>query len=143
MFKRKFMGLATLGLAGSLLLSACGNGNGNEESGSTGEKTYQVGVSQFVTHPSLDAATNGFKKALEEEGLKVEYDEQNANGDQTTVQTIAANLAGDNVDLIFANATPSALAALNATKEFQLFLHLLRIQWKYNLLNLWKSLVEM
>jgi putative ABC transport system substrate-binding protein len=76
-----------------------------------------VGISQFVTHPSLDSATEGFKKALEEEGLTVEYDEQNANGDQTTVQTIAANLAGDNADLIFANATPSALAALNATKD--------------------------
>ncbi|WP_428911328.1 ABC transporter substrate-binding protein [Niallia sp. Krafla_26] len=116
MLKKKFLGLATLGLAGSLLLSACGNG-GSEEAGDSGEKTYKVGISQFVTHPSLDAATDGFKKALEEEGLKVEYDEQNANGDQTTVQTIASNLAGDNVDLIFANATPSALAALNATKE--------------------------
>jgi putative tryptophan/tyrosine transport system substrate-binding protein len=116
MMKRKSLSLVALGLAGSLLLSACGNG-GTDEAGSSEEKTYKVGITQFVTHPSLDGATEGFKKALEEEGLTVEYDEQNANGDQTTVQTIAANLAGDDVDLIFANATPSALAALNATKE--------------------------
>ena len=49
--------------------------------------------------------------------LSVEYDEQNANGDQNNVQTIANNFAGDGVDLIFANATPSAQAALNATKD--------------------------
>ena len=116
MFKRKSLSFVALGLAGSLLLSACGN-SGTDESGSSEEKAYKVGITQFVTHPSLDSATEGFKKALNEEGLTVEYDEQNANGDQTTVQTIAANLAGDDVDLIFANATPSALAALNATKE--------------------------
>lgn len=116
MFKRKSFSLASLGLAGALLLSACGSADSDEAGGSE-EKTYKVGISQFVTHPSLDSATEGFKKALEEEGLTVEYDEQNANGDQTTVQTIAANLAGDNADLIFANATPSALAALNATKD--------------------------
>ena len=116
MLKRKSFSLATLGLAGALLLSACGNAE-SDEAGSSDEKSYKVGISQFVTHPSLDSATEGFKKALEEEGLTVEYDEQNANGDQTTVQTIAANLAGDNADLIFANATPSALAALNATKD--------------------------
>ena len=116
MLKRKSFSLATLGLAGALLLSACGNAE-SDEAGSSDEKTYKVGISQFVTHPSLDSATEGFKKALEEEGLSVEYDEQNANGDQTNVQTIAANLAGDNADLIFANATPSALAALNATKD--------------------------
>ena len=116
MLKRKSFSLATLGLAGALLLSACSNAE-SDEAGSSDEKSYKVGISQFVTHPSLDSATEGFKKALEEEGLSVEYDEQNANGDQTTVQTIAANLAGDNADLIFANATPSALAALNATKD--------------------------
>ena len=53
------------------------------KAGSSDEKSYKVGISQFVTHPSLDSATEGFKKALEEEGLSVEYDEQNANGDQT------------------------------------------------------------
>ena len=81
------------------------------------ETTYQVGITQYVEHPSLDAATEGFKKALEDEGLTVDYNEQNANADQNNVQTIANNFAGDGVDLIFANATPSAQGALNATKD--------------------------
>src|SRR3954467_11964303 len=117
---KKTMGLAAFGLAGALFLSGCGNesGGGDEkESTSSKEQTYQVGITQFVEHPSLDAATEGFKKALEDEGINVEYDEQNANNDQNNVQTIANNFAGDGVDLIFANATPSAQAALNATKD--------------------------
>jgi putative ABC transport system substrate-binding protein len=120
MAKKKFMGLAALGLMGALILSACGTDSANKNGDSAGEKKkaeYQVGISQFVKHPSLDAATEGFKKALKEQGLSVTYDEQNANNDQNNVQTIASNFAGDGVDLIFANSTPSAQAAVNATKD--------------------------
>ena len=69
---KKTMGLAAFGLAGALFLSGCGNesGSGDEkESTSSKEQTYQVGITQFVEHPSLDAATEGFKKALEDEGI--------------------------------------------------------------------------
>jgi len=118
MKKKMSMSFAALGLMGALMLSGCGNSesSGGKEA-SESKDTFKVGITQYVTHPSLDAATEGFKKALKEEGLKVEYDEQNANADQSNVQNIANNLAGDNVDLIFANATPSAQAALNATKD--------------------------
>lgn len=47
----------------------------------------------------------------------MEYDVQIAQGDQNNNQSIANNFVGDKVDLIFANSTPSALSALNATKE--------------------------
>lgn len=112
------MSLAALGLVGALLFSGCSNNEstgGNEANDN--KETFKVGISQYVTHPSLDAATKGFKKALKDEGLAVEFDEQNANADQSNVQNIANNFAGDGVDLIFANATPSAQAALNATKD--------------------------
>lgn len=102
-----------------LLLSGCGSsasGDEKDESNGGGDK-FTVGVTQLVEHPSLDAAFEGFKKALEEEGLDVEYDVQIAQGDQNNNQTIATNLVGDGVDLIFANSTPSALSALNATKD--------------------------
>ncbi|SFA79744.1 MULTISPECIES: ABC transporter substrate-binding protein [unclassified Bacillus (in: firmicutes)] len=108
--------LAMAGIMSSMLLSGCGSegANGSEK----GEKdTYKIGVTQIVEHPSLDAALTGFQKALKEEGLKVEYDVQIAQGDQNNNQSIANNFAGDKVDLIFANSTPSALSALNATKE--------------------------
>src|SRR5699024_7173791 len=46
-----------------------------------------------------------------------EYDYQNAQNDQNNVKPIADNFVADNVDLIFANSTPSALGALNATSD--------------------------
>ncbi|MGJ7034438.1 putative ABC transport system substrate-binding protein [Anoxybacillus eryuanensis] len=101
-------------LAGSVL-AGCSEEKTSKET--SGEKTYKVGVTQIVEHPSLDAAFNGFKKALEDKGLKVEYDVQIAQGDMNNNQTIANNFVADGVDLIFANSTPSALGALNATKD--------------------------
>lgn len=108
-----------------LLLAACGGGNeskGDEtnnasESGSKEEKTYKIGISQYVDHPSLNAATDGFKKAIEDSGLKVEFDPQTAAGDNSLNTTIANNFVSSGVDLIFANATPSAQAAAAATSE--------------------------
>nr|WP_263328532.1 ABC transporter substrate-binding protein [Neobacillus sp. Marseille-Q6967] len=116
--KKKVKGLS-IALASMLMLAGCGSNEtssgGSEKEG--GEKVFKVGITQFAEHPSLDAATEGFKKALEEKGIKVEYDEQNAQADMNNTKTIADNFVGDKVDLIFANATPSATAALNATKE--------------------------
>ncbi|OCA90641.1 ABC transporter substrate-binding protein [Bacillus sp. FJAT-27225] len=118
---RKYVKTIGVSLAAMLLLAGCGNnesaGGSSGGSGENEQKTYKVGISQFAPHPSLDAATEGFKKALEEKGIKVEFAEQNAQGDQPNAQVIAQNFAGDKVDLIFANATPSAIAALNVTKE--------------------------
>lgn len=107
------------GLLSMLLLSGCGSSASGDDanSNSGGEDAYKIGVTQLVEHPSLDAAFEGFKKALEEEGLEIEYDVQIAQGDQNNNQTIANNFVGDGVDLIFANSTPSALSALNATSD--------------------------
>lgn len=88
-----------------------------DEGAAQEEKTFKVGVTQFAEHPSLDAAYEGFKKALEDAGLNVEYDFNNAAADQNNVATIAQNLVANNVDLIFANATPSAQGAAQATKD--------------------------
>ncbi|MGG2084388.1 ABC transporter substrate-binding protein [Lysinibacillus pakistanensis] len=112
-----------------LLLAACGSGgssssdskgdekNNASESSKEAEKTYKIGITQIVEHPSLNAATDGFKKAIDDAGLKVEYDSQNAQSDNSLNTTIANNLVSANVDLIFANSTPSAQAAATATSD--------------------------
>jgi putative tryptophan/tyrosine transport system substrate-binding protein len=102
-----------------LVLSACGEGEKTEEGEKTGadSKKYKIGVTQIVEHPSLNAAFDGFKKALEDAGLEVEYDEQNAQNDMGNNTTIATNLVNSDVDLIFANSTPSAQAVAGATKD--------------------------
>ncbi|EKN70515.1 ABC transporter substrate-binding protein [Schinkia azotoformans] len=119
---KKAVGSSILSL---MLLAGCGGGQG-ATTGDQGQAekepakeatTYKVGIAQYVQHPSLDAATAGFKKALEEAGLTVEYNDQNAQADANNTLTIANNLVGDQVDLIFANATPMAQGALNATKD--------------------------
>lgn len=117
--KKKLKFQLTAGLLSALLLAGCGNSKNEEGQGDSTdkEKTYKIGFTQFVEHPSLDEASKGFKKALEDKGIKVEYDDQSAQGDQNNTLTIANNFVSSNVDLIFANATPSALAALNATKD--------------------------
>ncbi|MEI5909003.1 ABC transporter substrate-binding protein [Bacillus spongiae] len=102
-----------------LILSGCGssesNGNGKED------EMIVIGVTQIVEHPSLDAAFEGFKEALEENGYKegdnIEYDVQNAQNDPNNNSTIAKKFVGDKVDMIFANSTPSAQSVLNATKD--------------------------
>ncbi|MFD1019212.1 ABC transporter substrate-binding protein [Thalassobacillus hwangdonensis] len=113
---KRGLGVISLLVLSLILLVGCGS-----EDASGSEESVTVGITQIVEHPSLDAATEGFKKALEDngyvEGENIEYDEQLAQGDMNNAQTIAKNFAGDEVDMIFANATPSAQAALNATKE--------------------------
>lgn len=116
--KKGLKGLAVVGLVSSMILSGCGSeSSGGTTSDNENTDTVKIGVTQIVEHPSLDAAFEGFKNALEEQGIEAEFDVQIAQGDQNNNQTIANNFVGDGVDLIFANSTPSALSALNATTE--------------------------
>ncbi len=117
---KSFKAIAAAGLMGTLLLSGCGSESTNGDAGSSDKEkgeSFNIGVTQIVEHPSLDAALEGFKKALDDSGIEASYDVQIAQGDQNNNQSIANNFAGDGVDLIFANSTPSALSALNATKD--------------------------
>ena len=80
-------------------------------------ETYNIGITQIVSHPALDAVAQGFKDALEEEGIQANFDEQNAQGELPVASTIAEKFVSDNVDLILAIATPTSQAAVQATDE--------------------------
>lgn len=87
---------------------------------SCGDKVdYTVGIIQLAPHDALDAATQGFKDALEaklaEEGKTVEFKFQNAQGDVPTCSTIVNSFVSSNVDLIMANATAALYSAYSAT----------------------------
>lgn len=98
-------------------LTACGDAaDGGEEGGSTAE-SYSIGVSQYITHPSLDAAREGFVSGLEESGLDVSFDVQNAQGDQATANTIAGTFANSDHDLLLAVATPSAQTLAQSVRD--------------------------
>lgn len=111
---KKWLPLIFIGFISTILLAACGS---DDSGGGDGEETYKVGATQIVEHASLNAAYEGFQEALEDAGLDVEYDFQNAQDDQSNVKTISDNFVADDVDLIFANSTPSALGALQATDD--------------------------
>ena len=106
-------------LIGLLVLSACGSSDdeSSAEEVNKNDADFVVGISQIEEHPSLDSATEGFKQALKDAGLEVHFDFSSAQGDANTNQLIAEKFVSNDVDLIFANSTPSAQGALNETEE--------------------------
>lgn len=112
-----------------VILTACGQGSEGESSegssntdGGMEEVTkdnadYIIGVTQIVEHPSLNRALDGFQQAIKDAGLKAYFDINIAQGDPKNNKLIADQFVGDQVDLIFANSTPSAQSALNATRD--------------------------
>ena len=116
MKKKLLAGLVAGAMA--LGLCACGGGDAAEETGSA-DATYTVGICQLVEHVALDAATQGFKDAINDElgeGV-VDFDEQNAQNDSNTCSTIINGFVSSGVDLILANATPALQAAAAGTNE--------------------------
>ncbi len=97
-----------------LLVSAVVFAGGANESASSGEKVYKIGISKFLTHNALDASEQGFIDYLNSTDLKVEFDRQNAQGEASTASTIAQKFKDDNVDLAYGIATPTAQALATA-----------------------------
>ena len=117
--KRKLTALIS---AAALMLSLCACGSSSSapaaSSGSSGAESYTVGIVQLVPHVALDAATQGFKDALEEAlPGRVKFEEGVGAGDSATCTPIVTNFVAANVDLIMANATPALQAAAAATAD--------------------------
>lgn len=85
-----------------------------------GAADYKIGISQFVEHPALDSAREGFIDGLEEAGYsknQIEYVIQNAQADFATAQSIAQKFRNDNFDLVLTIATPNSQATANVIKD--------------------------
>ena len=104
---KKIISILTL-LAASILIVGCAN---KKEEAKT-EKVYKIGVSQIVEHPALDDAKKGFEDAIKKSGLKVEFDDKNANKDMSAQTIIMQQFKNDKKDLVFAISTPTAQAAM-------------------------------
>lgn len=94
-----------------LVLTACG-------SGAKDTVKYRIGAIQLADHASLDAAYQGMHDSLDDLLGEGNYavDFKNAQGDNATVEQIVAKFVSDDVDLIYAIATPAAQAAYNQTE---------------------------
>ena len=102
-----------------MLVLSCGNEvkKSSETGGEKSKDTFKIGITQIVAHPALDSAREGFKDAFKESGLKVTFDEKNANGEIATANMIANNFVTEKVDLIYAIATSTAQSAAQATNK--------------------------
>ena len=88
----------------------------------TSDKTYKIGVLQYVQHAALDASNEGFFAALDDLGIKYDADQQNAAGEASSCQTISETLVNDGDDLIFTIATPAAQSEAGATSDIPILL---------------------
>lgn len=80
----------------------------------------KIGIVQIVEHPSLNTIRESFLTELSALGYgedKIDIDYQNAQGDQTTLNSITQKFASDKKDLIVAIATPSAQSAAAVTSD--------------------------
>ncbi|MBU5427482.1 ABC transporter substrate-binding protein [Tissierella pigra] len=113
---KKFSKLLSLTVAGIMVLSGCSS-NIDTANNIQDEKVYKIGISQLADHQALDDARRGFEDGLKELGVNAEIDYQNAQGDIPTTITISQKFVKDEVDLIYAIATPAAQSAKQATKD--------------------------
>ena len=90
-------------------------------SGVHAQAVKSVGVTAIVDHPALDSVRKGVQDELKalgwEEGKNLQLSYQSAQGNTATAGQIARKFVGDKVDAIVAIATPSAQAAVAATKS--------------------------
>jgi putative tryptophan/tyrosine transport system substrate-binding protein len=113
--------LKTAILATTLAATLLGCNSGQPSGPSKAQKQKFVAVTQIVEHPALDATRDGLQDELVEAGLKagetLKWEWQSAQGNPATAAQIASKFVGENPDVIVAIATPSAQAAVAATKD--------------------------
>lgn len=80
---------------------------------------YTIGILQTASHPALDAARQGFMDEIKSQvGDKINFVINNGQGSVSTIHTIAQQFhAKQNIDGIFAIATPAAQAITSVEKE--------------------------
>lgn len=112
---------ALLCLAMVFAFAACsGNDTDTDTSSDAPDtaKTLNIGIIQYVSHPSLDNCYQGIINALEKSDLDYTVDRQigSDNAADSDCASFAKTMVAQKYDLIFAIATPAATAAYAATE---------------------------
>ncbi len=127
--KKLFALLLTIAMV--LSVTACGGksaptSSGGSDAGTTpsapdGAKKVTVGLIQLTEHPSLDeireAVTSRLAEKAAENGLDIQVNYQNGQGDTSTINTICQQFVANQVDVIVAIATPAAQGAAAAAEN--------------------------
>ena len=94
----------------ALTISACNDAE-------VDDGIIRIGIIQIMEHPALDDARQGFLDSIVAQGFEVEFDYHNAQGDVSTMSTIAQRFVNNDVDLILAIGTGAAQAVAAETTE--------------------------
>ena len=98
------------------MLVGCGGGNTQQDA-----EMHKVGIVQLMQHGALDQSNAGLIDGLAAGGYVVgenlEVDQQNAQGDQSNLQSIAQQFLSNEVEMIMAIATPAAQVMAAATED--------------------------
>lgn len=110
--------LLTLVIA--LSLTACGNDV------PAADEKIKIGILQQLEHVALDQAREGFVQALADndfnDGENIVLDIQNAQSDQSNLQTMADRLVNEKSDVILAIATGAAQTVAGKTKDIPILI---------------------
>lgn len=86
----------------------------------------EIGVLQFVSHPSLDLIYKGFTEELERQGYKdketIKINFQNGQADQSKLSSMSQQLISKKPDVLVGIATPAAQALANQTTDIPIIL---------------------
>ena len=120
MKNKKFVkGIAAAAIAAMSMgmLAGCGGGSDTQQDA----EMHKVGIVQLMQHGALDQANQGLVEGLAVAGYVVgenlEIDQQNAQGDQSNLQSIAQQFLSNDVEMIMAIATPAAQVMAANTEE--------------------------
>lgn len=77
----------------------------------------KIGIIELADHVALERSRTSFEEEIKNLDKDVEIITKNANGDLTVVPTIIKNFVDEDVDLIYAIATPAAQGAKNGAGD--------------------------
>ncbi len=135
MKKIKMFTLMAVLMAGILVFTACASNS--KASTSSEENEFTIGINQLADHPALDDARKGFEDGLDELGIKADIIYQNAQGEIPNTVTISQKFVKDQVDLIYAIATPAAQSTKQVTSEIPILFSAVTDPVKSELVNDW------
>lgn len=117
----------------TLLLTACGD-SGKSSDG----EVLKIGILQFTQHPALDSAREGFEAAFaDREDVELVY--QNAQASIPNIQSITNKFIRDEVDLIFAIATPVAQGIKNINDDIPVVFTAITDPVEAKIVDSWES----
>ena len=113
------LGLTGCGSSGSSAAasSTASSAAGSAAAASEAGQTFKVGIVNYVDHASLNQIVASVESRLDEvgaeKGVTFDYADYyaNAQADQSNLNQIGADLVADQVDVIVAVATPTAVAS--------------------------------